>query len=193
LRCLICEKLSISHICKNCRIQYLSPNIFKRELSSGLKVISFYQYDEITDLIKTKNSYLGFYIFKILAESSIKLFLQELNLKTLTYLIPIDDKVSKSGYSHTAILTNKSRVKKTVPLYRSLISQSKVKYIGQSLNFRLENRRDFKIGKNIPKNSPLILIDDVITTGSTLNEANEILQKYGVKDIFALTLASTQK
>jgi len=181
----------MSHICKKCRTQYLTPNLFKRKLSSGLEVFSFYKYDDISDLIKTKNSYLGFYIFQILAEISIKLFIKELKVNNKIYLIPIDDKVSNSGYSHTAILTEKSKTKNMIPIYNSLKSQSGVKYVGQSLEFRLENKRDFKIGKKVKKDSSIILIDDVITTGSTLNEADIILKEFGIKDITALTLATT--
>lgn len=39
------------------------------------------------------------------------------------------------------------------------------------------------------KNRNIILIDDVITTGATLNEARKILRKYGAKKIVAFTIA----
>ncbi|PIP86711.1 hypothetical protein COV42_02615 [Candidatus Campbellbacteria bacterium CG11_big_fil_rev_8_21_14_0_20_44_21] len=46
----------------------------------------------------------------------------------------------------------------------------------------------FRAGKNL-KGRNIILIDDVHTTGSTLNEAGKILKKAGAKKIFKLTLA----
>ncbi len=40
------------------------------------------------------------------------------------------------------------------------------------------------------KNRNLLLIDDVLTTGSTLNEAAKILKESGAKTVFAMTLAN---
>ena len=39
------------------------------------------------------------------------------------------------------------------------------------------------------KNIPLIIIDDVITTGSTMFEAMETLKKAGFDDVHGLSLA----
>ncbi|MEZ4114182.1 MAG: phosphoribosyltransferase family protein [Candidatus Paceibacterota bacterium] len=41
---------------------------------------------------------------------------------------------------------------------------------------------------NIPKNSTIVLIDDIVTTGATLSEAKRSLKEYGFKNIFAFTL-----
>lgn len=50
--------------------------------------------------------------------------------------------------------------------------------------FRLKNIA------NIPKNTTLYLVDDIITTGSTLLEIAKLLQKNGFQDIRAVCLAS---
>jgi len=49
--------------------------------------------------------------------------------------------------------------------------------------FISEKDRVFLLGRDI------ILIDDVITTGATLNEAAKILKEAGAKEVFALVLA----
>lgn len=41
------------------------------------------------------------------------------------------------------------------------------------------------------KGKKVVLIDDVMTTGSTLNECAKVLHKAGVKEIYSLTLART--
>jgi ComF family protein len=50
--------------------------------------------------------------------------------------------------------------------------------------FRLENNEAFK-------DKPILLVDDVATTGNTLNECSRVLRKAGCKDILCLVLART--
>ena len=40
------------------------------------------------------------------------------------------------------------------------------------------------------KNKRILLIDDVMTTGATLNECSRVLKKHGAKEVVGLTLAS---
>jgi competence protein ComFC len=54
------------------------------------------------------------------------------------------------------------------------------------LNFRLNNPRNFEYKGE--KNRSVILVDDVVTTGTTLKEAKEVLANYGVKVEFCLVL-----
>jgi competence protein ComFC len=58
---------------------------------------------------------------------------------------------------------------------------------------RFENIREafgIKKGVNI-KNKKIILIDDVTTTGATLQEASKLLKKFDIDDIKLLTLAKS--
>ena len=105
--------------------------------------------------------------------------------KEKIYSIAIDDN-SKKGYSHTAILNNSLKSKYITPLYKKLIAQNKISYAGKDLDFRLNNPRNFTYkGK---RDIDVILVDDVVTTGTTLNEAKDILKQYGVNVAFCLAL-----
>ncbi|MFA5188479.1 MAG: ComF family protein [Patescibacteria group bacterium] len=46
--------------------------------------------------------------------------------------------------------------------------------------------------KDCDKNKKIILIDDVITTGSTLNECAKILSEHGFKEIYGLVIAQRE-
>ena len=41
------------------------------------------------------------------------------------------------------------------------------------------------------KDKNILIIDDVFTTGSTINECAKTLKRKGVKKVFALTIAKT--
>lgn len=62
--------------------------------------------------------------------------------------------------------------------------------VGLSLNQRYENVSGaFKSDSTIVSNKVILIIDDVVTSGATLNECANALLKSGAKDIYAVTLA----
>jgi len=189
VKCLLCEKLSFRHICKECQESYLTPTISTRKVG-GVEVISFFRYSEIENLLHTKDSYLGHYILKILADRSFREFAKSYKSDEVFSAIPIDDRVGKKGYSHTALLTNRLKSKNFKPCYNTLHSQSDIKYKGKSLLFRKSNSREFILKKSCGDKA--VVVDDIITTGSTLLEAFKTLYLNGIEPQFALTLASVE-
>ena len=182
----MCENFSLTHICKHCQDTYLKPKIFKRKISENIEVISFYKYKDIKDLLHTKHTDLGFYIYSILAKNSMAIFAKEFNISNIINSIAIDDNV-KSGYSHTAILNNSLKSKYIKPLNSKLRASNSISYSGKNKQFRLDNPRDFKL--KAFKEKELILVDDIITTGSTLSQAIQTLKQNDKEVVFCLTLA----
>ncbi len=176
--CVICDKFSFEPVCKNCQKAFLKPIIQKKD-----DIISFYQYDEIENLLKYKYHPFGSRVFEILAKNSFEVFAK--TYKEKIYSIAIDDN-PKKGYSHTAILNRSLQSKYITPLYKKLLSKNKITYAGKDLQFRLNNPRDFVYtGK---KDMDVILVDDVVTTGTTTKEAKELLKKYNVNVVFCVVL-----
>ena len=191
MRCFNCNRLSLEVICKDCMESFLRPEI-NRKTIDDLEVISFFDYYSIVDIITTKYSNSGYRVYKFLAKKYFNPFLKEYT-KNLTdnkkiYLIGINEDI-KRGYSAISILKRYGAkgVKNLKPLHNSLKAKNKVTYAGKSLKFRLNNPRNF-IYKG-PKNIDAILIDDTITTGTTLKEAFNVLKDYNVNVHFALTIA----
>ncbi|MBU1217358.1 ComF family protein [bacterium] len=185
MKCLLCESFSFSHICKNCQETFLTPSLYKRKLL-GIEVLSFYKYSEIKNLLHTKHTDLGYYIYKILAQNSFKKFAESFELLHQTVSIAIDD-VPHSGYSHTAIINKELKSSYIKPLYNKLRARNSISYSGKSREFRLLNPRNFEI-KNF-KEKEVILVDDIITTGSTLTQAIQMMQANKKDVLFCLTLA----
>lgn len=182
-KCILCSGFSFDVICKKCQKRYLQPKIRKKD-----NIVSFYDYETIEHLIKYKYHKFGNRVFKILAQNSLKYLAGE--IKESFYVIPVDDK-TKKGFSHTAVLAHEMKTEFIKPLYRSLLSSSNVQYAGKSLEFRLKNPRNFIYkGKS---GIDVILIDDIATTGLTLNEAKECLLENGVNVVLSAVLANLKK
>ncbi len=186
MKCLLCESLSFTHICKPCQETFLAPSIYKRKILNNIEVISFYKYNDIKKLLHTKHTDLGYYIYNILAKNSFEKFAQEFDYPHKVVSVPIDDKID-SGYSHTAILNKHLQSKNIQTLFNKLRAQNTQTYSGKSKEFRLLNPKDFKVSHF--NESDVILVDDIITTGSTLKQAITTLNAHGKNVLFCLTLA----
>jgi len=177
MKCILCESYTFTHICSSCQTSFLTPNIYKRKLPNGINIISFYKYEEIKELLFTKHTDIGFYIYNIIAKLSFKKFAEEFHTREKYISVAIDD-VPKNGYSHTAILNQQLKSYNITPHYNILRSQNRVSYSGKSRKFREDNQRDFKV-KNF-KGNDIILVDDIVTTGLTMQEAIKALNNKNI-------------
>lgn len=191
MRCMSCQCLSLRTFCKNCETNLLTPSIIKRTIGT-LDVYSFYKYSTIENLLLTKHTPQGYRIFKALANITLKPFINKFIVADPReiYIIGIDEKV-KNGYSHTSLLTHSMKNTRVKILHSSLMAQNRVSYAGKTLQYRIENPRNF-IYKGKSK-IEAILVDDIITTGITLQEAQNVLLSHGVNVLFALTLADAKE
>jgi len=191
VRCFSCSKLSLKIICKTCEGQLFVPSVSTRKIGT-LDVISFFKYSSLETLLHSKHKPEGYRIYKALANMTMKPFIEEFveSDERDVYIVGIDEYV-KSGYAHVALLTRAMKTKYSIPQYSALMAQNRVNYSGKSLQFRLEHPRDFVYkGKS---DIDVILVDDIITTGITLQEAQKVLMTHGVNVLFALTLADVEE
>jgi len=80
------------------------------------------------------------------------------------YIVGIDENV-QSGYAHVALLTHEMKMKNVKVQHAKLIARNKINYSGKTLQFRLENPRDFEYrGK---KGVEVILVDDMTDVPET--------------------------
>ena len=191
MRCYSCSKLSFQIICKRCVEQLFVPAMSTSKVGI-LDVISFFKYSTLEALLHSKHKPEGYRIYKALANMTMKPFIEAFaaNNNRDIYIVGIDEYV-KSGYAHVALLTRAMKTKTSIPQHSALMARNRVNYSGKSLQFRLQNPREFVYtGK---ENIDAILVDDIITTGITLQEAQKVLMGHGVNVLFALTLADVQE
>lgn len=189
MRCMVCERFSLSHICSHCQESLLTPTLHKRKILGNIPVYSFFPYSEIEPLLLTKHTDVGYYIYTILAKRSLEEFAREWEYEHSVGSIGIDDHAT-SGYSHTAILNRALKSTNIIPHYGKLRASNHYKYAGKSVDERLMNPRKF-VYKPFPGDE-IILVDDIVTTGTTLSEAAEVLHANGKKVILCLTLADAE-
>lgn len=190
MRCLACHKLTLGTFCKKCRDNLLQLQVTKRVVGT-LEVYSFFKYQQIQDLLFTKHTPQGFQLYKALAKRSFRPFMKKFMQEDTRpiYIIGVDEKV-KYGYAHVALLTHAMKMKNVHVQHAKLMARNNVTYSGKKLQFRLENPRDFCYTGQ--KGIEAILVDDILTTGTTLLEATTLLRENGVEVLFALTLAGVE-
>lgn len=191
MRCFSCYHFSSNPLCNKCREELFLPTIKSRQIGS-LDVISFYRYSTIQPLLLHKHKPEGYRIFNYFSKSILQPFIESflLDNQVDTYIVGVDEKV-KNGYSHIACLTHHIKTNSSKILHASLLAQNSVTYAGKTLAYRLSNPRDFHYSG--PSDIDAILVDDIITTGVTLQEAQKSLTQHGVNVLFALTLADAKE
>ena len=187
MRCISCQSLSWKLVCKNCQKNLLTSSFYKRELAEDFFVYTFYKFDEVKELLNTKYEFFGDKIYAILGSLSFKKFAQNFSYPDKVYAVAIDDH-TRHQFSHTAILSKHLKSEIIHTSYNNLIAKNKVKYAGKNLEFRKNNKRDFYYkGK---QNIQVILVDDLVTTGTTLLEAKEVLEKNNCEVLFGLSISN---
>ena len=99
------------------------------------------------------------------------------------------------GYNQSALLAKKLTDILDIPYLSPLKSIKKHRQVGQTFEQRKENikgtilpRKGFE---KLVNGKVIIVIDDVFTTGSTLEEVSKVLRFMGAKNVFCFTFAIT--
>ena len=191
MRCLACGAFSWQLVCAACQTKFLSPTPSKRE-NRGCDVYSFYPYSEIQELLKHKYSPLGTSLYALLARRAFaSLGDYFVGVEEEIFIIGIDD-IPRRDFSHTALLARELAKMNTRFLWlkQALIAKNHTHYAGKSLAYREENPRNF-VWQG-PRSGSAILIDDIITTGTTLREARDCVESQGLKVLFAVVLSDAR-
>lgn len=98
----------------------------------------------------------------------------------------------RRGYNQAYLLAKAVSRYTGVPVYDKILIRVKNTAPLKKLNFRERQnnlKKAFNIRGNDVKLKTIILIDDIYTTGSTMDEAAAVLRRAGVEQVYFLTLA----
>jgi ComF family protein len=116
-------------------------------------------------------------------------------LPTNTMIVPIPTAAShirERGYDHISILARLLAQRRTVPVVSILNrSSSATQHRLNRASRQQEALKTFHINSNISidPTTPVLLLDDIITTGSTISAAASVLAEAGVQTIMVTALA----
>lgn len=188
------------YICENCRRKIIPQEKFlKTKYCSEIYSASRYNNPVIKNVVrnfkykgvKGASRDLALIIFQNINYFSIK------NKKS-HILIPVPisrKKLNQRGYNQSLILAKEISKIAEIPLVENILikkfhtlSQVEAKTKKER---RLNLKGSFAVVNAAPglKNNTIILVDDIITTGETMNEAAKTLKKAGFTDIIGITIA----
>ena len=161
------------------------------------KVISCIAYDEISKKLildyKYKNkTYLCRYIVNLMKE---KFILENIKADYILYVPLHKKRLKKRGFNQSERIASRLSEVVDIPVLDCIerVKNTKRLYNMNKINREKELKNGFSIKENINliKNKSIILIDDIFTTGSTVNEISKILKINGVNHICVFTLLTT--
>lgn len=191
--CLICNKASYNGLTHpTCSKKYTIDGCFSAlpYNKTAQKLIYNFKYKPYLTDLKTVLADL-FYDSLIQNENIMKSMVDG---SWLMVPIPLSSsKFKKRGYNQSEILAKELSKKFNIPFQNVLERTRNTKtQVGLSNIKRKENIKDAFIihnSKFIIQNMSIFLVDDVVTTGSTLKEAAKMLKRNGAKRVIGLTLA----
>jgi ComF family protein len=114
-----------------------------------------------------------------------------------TLLVPVPTATSRyrqRGYDHAYLLAKALAGELKLPSAKLLTRMGQTRQVGASKSVRHSQLQDaFRLTGRLPPGQAVLLVDDVVTTGASLEAAARVLQKAGVKAVYAITFAQKIK
>ncbi|MDD3678753.1 MAG: ComF family protein [Patescibacteria group bacterium] len=183
--CPFCKKISPGGAtCPNCKSKaslegVLSFGYFKDDLMR--EIVYRYKYEGL------------FAISEIISDWLLNLVNQQsIDFDLITFTPLSRKRKNKRGYNQSEVLAKKISKKLKIPCEPLIEKRRETKpQVGLGRKERILNLKNaFFIKKRVNLTSKrIVIVDDVITTGSTLNECAFVLKNAGAKKVWGLTIA----
>lgn len=203
--CGICGKLNEKSLCSKCKIKLKKEFQFQTdyyEEDSSKNFIEHHYFFKYENLIRTQILALKFqekpYIYKTITYflKNMKKNLEKLKKYDIIIIIPVSkQRKMERGYNQSELIGKEISKIIKVPIVKKILYKIKNTVPQSSLNKkqREENAKGVYQVCNIARiyDKKILLIDDIYTTGNTVNECANILVQNGIKktNIGVLTIA----
>lgn len=172
-----------------CRGKYQIDGSFSSIVYEGIakQIIYTFKYKPyVTDI----QAVLGDLLYEGLIQK--ELFVKACQTEVVLVPIPLHKaRYRKRGYNQASILAKKLSQKLGIPVVEMLERRKNTK---SQITLSLEERKTnisgaFTLKCSDKKEATVFLIDDILTTGSTLAEAAGVLKRHGYQKVYGVTLA----
>ncbi len=211
--CCNCEIFNNDYFCDDCKNSFLEIRADKcnhcgrrtSEVSlfcnscSGKnlqfdKARSVYEYCEpISALIKAFKYDGKKYLAEVFANKMVSAFLLNFSDVDLITFVPMSKKREKlRGYNQSKLLAQELSLLTGIKCIETVIKKSETE---RQANLSAKDRRNnlknsFKVAKSVVKDKRVLIVDDVLTTGSTADVLAEAFKKASAQAVYVLTIAS---
>jgi competence protein ComFC len=210
-KCIICGEVECEIICSKCfkkiKAREQEYSISDKDHYNGIMIAGDLN-DEILEKLIKKFKYnfnvktgqiLGLFLLNFFKEKinpNPILNKEEVFNKENSIIVPVPTTKRRErwrGFNQSYVLASFLSKKTKIPIFTGIIKTKETK---SQTKLKKEERKNnlkncFKIieSEKIIKNKKIIIIDDVITTGSTINELSKEIKKYEPLEIWGLVLA----
>lgn len=204
-KCGMCGKIGDSYLCSRCKILQTQLQINKHEVACNKyfdEILFMYEYkDTIRDVLINYKFNDKSYISRTFAQAMY--YNDKVNeyIQNFDYIVPVPlsrKRLTKRGYNQVALILRiyiKNKEKCNIVGVYNLIKKREI--TPQSTLNKKERAINIMGAFSINKNSKycfdtekkILIVDDIYTTGSTINECARVLREFGFKRIGVLAIA----
>lgn len=200
--CGFCDEITEKSICENCRNKlerYKKEQILYTFNKNFDELIYLYEYKSLVRerLIKYKFNEKA-YIYKAFAESILNSEKICKKISTCDIILPVPihrKRMLERGYNQSYLIAKEISKWNGIKIENKILLKDKNNK-PQSVLSGIERKNNIKNVYKINKNSndkinnkKILLLDDIYTTGATVNECSRVLKMAGVKEIVVLVIA----
>ena len=188
-KCIICGVEGFLGICSKCKSEIKRVHQQEEIMAYG------YYGGVLKKLILNLKYHKSFIAGKVLADLLCQIIIEKkLSIDCICYVPISKDSLKKRGFNQCSVLAKNISSILDIPVIDCLVKVKETKE--QKLLGKEERMKnildDFEIKnkeKKIKKN--ILLIDDVYTTGATINECKKNIEKCNINKIYLLTIAKS--
>lgn len=199
--CGFCGEISKDNICNKCKVKIRKLQRNKKHIYLAKNFVTHMYIFDYRDIMREKIIQYKFKESTYLYKSFVKIILNDKKicgfLKSYDIIIPVPiskKRKQKRGYNQCEIIAKKIGKDLDNLTYKNNILY-KIKHTLQQSSLDKEKRIQNILGAYYIKNNEevqnkkILLLDDIFTTGNTVNECSKMLKQAGAKEIGVLTLA----